>query len=67
MTKFRLSDWSVRLARSCMCHTVSPCRIRLVLCVISTTELEYLTVKIKEGFELVIEVHAVCASNKVHT
>ena len=50
-----------------MCHTVSLCRICLALCVISTTELEYLTVKIKEDFELVIEVHAVCASNKVHT
>ena len=50
-----------------MCHTVSPCRICLVLCVISTTGLEYLAVKIKESFELEIEVHVVCVSNKVHT
>ena len=49
-----------------MCHTVSPCRICLVLCVISTG-LEYLAVKIKEGFELVIEVHVETVSNKVHT
>ena len=52
-----------------MCHTVSLCRICLALCVISTTELEYMyvAVKIMEGFELVMEVHVVCASNKVHS
>ena len=43
-----------------MCHIdnstgVPDCEDQ-VLCVISTTRLEYLTVKIKEDFELVIEV-----------
>ena len=43
-----------------VCHIDNPTGVPdyedQVLCVISTTRLEYLTVKIKEDFELVIEV-----------
>ena len=51
MAKFMRSDWSVGVARSCMCHAVSPgFEYRI------GKPTEYLTVKIKEDFELVIEV-----------
>ena len=51
MAKFMRSDWSVGVARSCIVMLFLQ-----VLSIISTAQLECLTVKIKEDFELVIEV-----------